>query len=589
MASRLPLVVRECSAALVGLIALAVVSAVGAASGAPGREAASGSAMPQREMAAAPGVAASSTEELDAALLEVSVMAPEGSVDEGSVGTFRIRRNDSQGALRVTLRVAGTAKPETDYTLDGFAGYCADTVVVAFGEGQSSAVLAVDVVDDVAAEAIEMVTLTLSPDPGYSVAPGAGRAQLTIAQNDTVVTTTADSGEGSLRQAILNANALQGSHTITFDTEVGPFAEPQTIVLERPLPELTSDLTIDGRIEDRLWRATGVTVSGDRKHRVFKVGAKGRVIVRNLTIADGRAGVGAGLVNEGEVVVRGVTFLGNEAEQQGGALANSGGELTAINSTFTGNGAAVSGGALANLSGAATVTNCTFSENTAPRGGGLFSDGTLLLRNTILANSDGDADCVSVGEWDAAGTNNLIEANEGCGTPVITADPRLGSFGGYNGPTSTFPLGTGSPAINLGDNDSAVDENGEPLVWDQRGNGDPRFVGGFTDIGAFEHQKFPMLVVDTPEDSEIRACTQAGDADCSLRGAITLANAIGKPAHIRFDRSVFAEAEALRLSSPLPAIAVEATVDASSRSGIRIDTQSEFPVFRFKPALNEQD
>ncbi len=49
----------------------------------------------------------------------------------------------------------------------------------------------------------------------------------------------------------------------------------------------------------------------------------------------------------------------------------------------------------------------------------------------------------------------------------------------------------------MGDNGAAVDEHGEPLRWDQRGNGDPRFVAGITDVGAFERQAFALLVVDT--------------------------------------------------------------------------------------------
>jgi hypothetical protein len=43
------------------------------------------------------------------------------------------------------------------------------------------------------------------------------------------VTNTNDSGAGSLRQAILDANAMAGADTINFDA--GVFATPQTITL----------------------------------------------------------------------------------------------------------------------------------------------------------------------------------------------------------------------------------------------------------------------------------------------------------------------------------------------------------------------
>ncbi|HWB10980.1 MAG TPA: Calx-beta domain-containing protein [Pirellulales bacterium] len=56
------------------------------------------------------------------------------------------------------------------------------------------------------------------------------------------VTTRADSGPGSLRQAILNADANPGSE-ITFDI---PGSGPQTIQLLSPLPQITADVMIDG-------------------------------------------------------------------------------------------------------------------------------------------------------------------------------------------------------------------------------------------------------------------------------------------------------------------------------------------------------
>ena len=57
------------------------------------------------------------------------------------------------------------------------------------------------------------------------------------------VTTTADSGDGSLRQAILNANANPGLDVITFDI---PGAGPYTIQPLSPLPAITDSVIIDG-------------------------------------------------------------------------------------------------------------------------------------------------------------------------------------------------------------------------------------------------------------------------------------------------------------------------------------------------------
>ena len=72
----------------------------------------------------------------------------------------------------------------------------------------------------------------------------AGLLLTTLALGNTyTVTTTADSGAGSLRQAILDANANSGPDTIAFNI-VG--SGVHTIALADELPEITSPVTIDG-------------------------------------------------------------------------------------------------------------------------------------------------------------------------------------------------------------------------------------------------------------------------------------------------------------------------------------------------------
>ena len=57
------------------------------------------------------------------------------------------------------------------------------------------------------------------------------------------VTNTNDSGAGSFRQAILDANANSGPHTINFNIPPGGV---QTITPLSPLPQITSPVSIDG-------------------------------------------------------------------------------------------------------------------------------------------------------------------------------------------------------------------------------------------------------------------------------------------------------------------------------------------------------
>lgn len=514
----------------------------------------------------------------------VAIIAAELSINEGEQGRFVIRRSESLGELHVNLTLGGSAQLGTDYLLEGGAGFPSLSSKLRFNDGESEWVLSVYAVDDVAAEADESVLLTLQAGANYRTANSASSAVLTLVRNDTVVTTTADSGEGSLRQALSNAQALEATDSIRFDSELGPFAIPQTIVLQSALPEISGQLSIDGYIEDRLWKPSGVTLSGNKTHRVFSISPTAKVTIASLTIAEGHARQGGGIANRGQLVVKGVTLKDNNAEQAGGGLANLGGTLTLINSTLVNNQAGVDGGGLANLNGKVTVTNATFSGNQASRGSGLFNNGTLLLSNTIVANGEGAADCTNLASLDPASSHNLIEINENCGQPFSTADPKLGKLAGYNGPTQTLPPGARSPILNTGNNAAAVDEHGEPLVWDQRGNGDPRFVSGITDIGAFEQQVFTLLEVDILEDTAIRACTRSV-ADCSLRGAIMLANARNKGDTITFNSKIFAtENTIIRLQRPLPEVTAELSLDASAVGGVTL--QGSFDLLPTRPNVN---
>src|SRR5438132_1481845 len=90
------------------------------------------------------------------------------------------------------------------------------------------------------------------------------------------VTNTNDSGPGSLRQAMLDAEATPGADPITFS------APPGTITLLSPLPIITQDLTITGP------GAGALTVQGAAQFRPFAVGngqTAINVTISGLTIA----------------------------------------------------------------------------------------------------------------------------------------------------------------------------------------------------------------------------------------------------------------------------------------------------------------
>src|SRR5687768_7691751 len=95
-----------------------------------------------------------------------------------------------------------------------------------------------------------------------------------------VVTTTADLGPGSLRHAILDANATAGLDTIDFSIGTGP----QTIVVLTTLT-ITSPLIIDGATQEGFTGTPLIRLQGTipADGLVFAAGADGSA-VRNLEI-----------------------------------------------------------------------------------------------------------------------------------------------------------------------------------------------------------------------------------------------------------------------------------------------------------------
>jgi hypothetical protein len=209
------------------------------------------------------------------------------------------------------------------------------------------------------------------------------------------VTNTADSGAGSLRQAISDANASAGEDTINF----APSLSGQTITLGSQLAVADSaGLTIDGG-------SANITVSGDNKYRVLDVRSGAKLTLNNLTVANGRINFGGGIFNNGTLTVTNSTLSGNNANEDfgsggGGGIWNAAsGTATVSNSTLSGNSAQIAGGGIFNQGGTLTVSNSTLSGNSANNGGSLSSNGgSVTLKNTIVANND------QVRGWDCSGT-----------------------------------------------------------------------------------------------------------------------------------------------------------------------------------------
>jgi fibronectin-binding autotransporter adhesin len=182
----------------------------------------------------------------------------------------------------------------------------------------------------------------------------------------------ADSGTGSLRQAILAANASAGADTILFAAGLSG-----TLTLSSGEMSITDDLALAGP------GASQLTVSGNQLSRAFRIsGSTTDVAVSGLTIADGlatgRTALGGGIFNDGgHLTLTAMTFIGNQvvgddhphAAAGGGAVASVYGATLAVTGcTFTGNGSVANrrsegGAVLSDVGSTLTVGSSQFAGN----------------------------------------------------------------------------------------------------------------------------------------------------------------------------------------------------------------------------------
>lgn len=389
------------------------------------------------------------------------------------------------------------------------------------------------------------------------------------------VSSISDSGPGTLREAIRLANASPGTDKIVFASDGDLYNRPQTILLESGLPEITDNLLIDGYIDDMLWKASGITIDGINKFRIFQSSSTAHLKIKHLNIVNGYADIGGGLLAKGPVVVESTTFMNNRATNNGGALSSFSNLSIIYNSTFY-NNQAQTGGALSLLGNYSRITNSTFSENSAEEGSSIFNTTLFKMNNVLIAQGKNGHDCNTSIPLHPSSSKNIVTNDGNCGHIFTTDAPRLREPGLYNGPVFTIPISGNSLAINWGDENQTVDEYGNPLLWDQRGNGDPRFAAGLTDIGAFESQPMMKMVIDTNAGGDLRWCSSY-KSDCSFIGAITIGSRSKRFNQILFDPSIFNDNQEITVSEKLPQLPGDVYLDASNISStiiIRIPSAS---------------
>ena len=197
----------------------------------------------------------------------------------------------------------------------------------------------------------------------------------------------------------------------------------------------------------------------------------------------GQDGGGLNGFNSNAYDLNRVTIADNTAARDGGGVRVFGNANMFLNTTISGNHAGNDGGALWIWSASGTtITNTTIHANTADdTGGGLrIQSGPLVLSNSIVSGSTG-ADIF--GPINDLG-HNLVQDGSGLTDPTSkSGDPMLAPLADNGGLTPTHHLIFGSPAIHAGDC------AGGTLTIDQRGVARPQSFG--CDIGAYEAPPCP--------------------------------------------------------------------------------------------------
>ena len=303
------------------------------------------------------------------------------------------------------------------------------------------------------------------------------------------VTTTTNSGAGSLRQAI--ADARNGDRI--------DFGVAGTITLGTDELLVDKSITISGPGSDN------VTVAASGYSHVFHVSGGVSATIAGLTITNGDGELeylpGGGIYNDhSTLTVDKCTVTGNYSPGRGGGAYNDGSNgsatLTVTNSTFSNNNGNLAGpsrgGAVHNDayfgSAALIVNSSTFTNNSAYQGGAIYNGGgTVTIQDTILNGGVlGENLYNSSGSVSSLGYNLSNDNGSGFLTATgdqINTDPMLGPLQDNGGPTFTHELLAGSPAIDAGDPSFTPPPN-----YDQRGSGFQRVFNGRVDIGAFEVQ-----------------------------------------------------------------------------------------------------
>jgi hypothetical protein len=474
-----------------------------------------------------------------------------GDGDSGSnnLQNFPVLTSAVVGGSVATIVGSLNSTPNTGFRLEYFASATADPS--GYGEGQQflgSSNVSTDSSGNISFSVTFPIPVTLGWAVTATATDSGGNTSefsqsITATRLTLMVTNTNDSGPGSLRQAILDANATPGADTIDFNI---PGTGVHTISPASPLPTITDPVVIDGYSQPG--SSPNTLPQGDNAVLEIELsgvnaGASavgltmdaGNSIARGLVINRFSGGGVLAESNSGDVIQG--NFIGTDATGNVGLGNGSGFSLTSGIVVFSSSNT---------IGGATSGARNLVSGN---HGDGIFvggRSGTVMQGNYIGTNAGGTAGLPNGGNGirldfsaasnpiggAASGAGNLISGNAGAGlyllagsgTPIqgnhigtdVTGSNPLGNVAdGITIFTSNFSVGgTASGAgntisFNGGNGISVVSGAGNSILTnaiisnsglgvDLGNNGVTLNDSGDGDTGSNNLQNYPVLTLASP-------------------------------------------------------------------------------------------
>ena len=415
-----------------------------------------------------------------------------------------------------------------------------------------------------------------------------------VCTTDPVVVNNADSGAGSLRQAI--ADACDAS-TITFNMAM--VISP--ISLTTAELSINKNLTINGpgssvltiqrssaggtpsfrifTIQSVAVNISGMTISGGSGGFL---NSNGTLNVTNSTVSGNSSGAGGGIASSGGTlmlttsIVSGNTVTGG-TQPSGGGIYNTGSSTaTIINSTVTGNtavGTGAGGGGLFNNS-TMTLTNSTVSSNTANctncKGGGVANFGTLTLTNSTVNGNTSNGTNGGGGIYSQGAvtlTNSTVSGNIASGTDA--------NGGGIYNLIGNLTLTNSTISGNVASVGGGVSSNVDPMFHSTMMNtivaNNTVGSGGIgPDVsGTFNSQDYNII-------GNTSGATFTGNTAHNITGQNPLLGPLQNNGGATFTHALLAGSPALDAGADAPVTTLNGGIDSSATS-INVTDASNIP------------